>query len=158
MNSVLSSECDLADVKVQVEILDEIWAKWLQNCETRYPDLNQNALIEELRKIIEDCSERAKRFESENIYHLLKFGEVRLLKGDFKGATKFYDQVILKDPAWSAFAHYNKAYCTIQMKEDGYIKRAIDDLKAVICKLLKYKKKCVFTDIFVHCSTVMHDA
>ena len=47
--------------------------------------------------------------------------------------------MILKDPAWSAFAHYNKAYCTIQLKDDGFIRRAIDDLKATLCKLEIHK-------------------
>ena len=71
--------------------------------------------MEELHPNIEDCSGRAKRFESDNIYHILKFGGVRLIKGDFESATKFYDQVIRMDPAWSAFAHYNIAYCTLHM-------------------------------------------
>ena len=54
------------------------------------------------------------------------------------------------DPAWSAFAHYNRAYCTIQMKGDGYIRRAIDDLKATLCKLENYKKIFLFSEIHVN--------
>ena len=100
-------------------------------------------VVQELRQIIDDCSKRAKRFESDNIYHIMEFGAVRLMKGDFEGASKFYDKVIRMDPAWSAFAHYNRAYCAIQMKGDGYIRRAIDDLKGTLCKLETYKKGCV---------------
>ena len=77
-------------------------------------DLNQNNLKEELRNIIVDCSKRAKHFESDNIYHLLRFGAVRLNACDYKRATEFCDRVIRMEPAWSAFAHYNRAYCTIQ--------------------------------------------
>ena len=103
--------------------------------ETRIHVSNLGEMVKDIRQIIEDCSQQARRFDSDNIYHLMKFGAVRLIKGDFEGATKFYDQVILKDPAWSAFAHYNRAYCTIHMKGDGYIRRAIDDLKATLRKL-----------------------
>ena len=91
---VSSSKCDPDDLNVQVEILDEIWAKWIHNCEGIYQDLNQKNLKEELRNIIVGCSKRAKHFESDNIYHLLKFGAVRLEACDYKRATEFYDRVI----------------------------------------------------------------
>ena len=129
-NFFTSNAGDTDDLKIQKEILDETWAKWIQNVETRVLVMEHADLMEELRKKITDCSHRAKRFESDNIYSILKFGGVRLMKGDFEEATKFYDRVIRMDPEWSAFAHYNRAYCTIQMKGDGYIRRAIDDLKA----------------------------
>ena len=70
------------------------------------------------------------------------------MKGNFEGATKFYEQVILKDSAWSAFAHYNRAYCTIQLKDGGYISRAIDDLKTTLCKLEIHKNKLLFSKVF----------
>ena len=70
------------------------------------------------------------------------------MRGDFEGATPFYDQVILEDPAWSAFAHYNRAYCTIQLKGDGYIRRAIDDLKATLCRLEIHKHEVLFSKSF----------
>ena len=105
---------------------------------------------QDLRQIIEIGSKQARKFDSDNIYHLLKFGAVRLMKGDFEGATKFFDRVIRMDPAWSAFAHYNRAYCTIQMKGDGYIRRAIDDLKATLCKLGNYKQTCVFSKVHAY--------
>ena len=149
-----SSECDYDDLKVQIELLDEIWAKWIQDCGIKDPYSNYDNAKEELRKRIEDCSKQAKRFKSDNIYHFLKFGGVRLEKGDFRGASECYDQAIRMDPAWSAFAHYNRAYCTIQLKDDGYIKRAIDDLEAALCKLIKYKSKSLFSEIFIHWSVV----
>ena len=155
---VSSSKCNPDDLNVQVEILDEIWAIWIQNCEgmaqdlkSRNPemdqDLNSKNLKEELRNIPVDFSNRAKHFESDNIYHILKFGAVRLKACDYKRATEFYDRVIRMDPAWSAFAHYNRAYCTIQLKGDGYIKRAINDLKETQRKLENYGKKSLFFEI-----------
>ena len=72
----------------------ETWAIWLQDVETRSHELNQDDLMEELRRNIEVCSNRAKRFESDNIYHIMKFGSVRLMKNDFKGASEFYNKVI----------------------------------------------------------------
>ena len=146
---VSSSKCDQDDLKVQVELLDESWAKWIKNCETTDTDLKRSNSMEELRKLIGDCSKQAKLFESENIYHLLKFGAVRLMKDDFKGATGIYNQVITMDPTWSAFAHYYRAYCTLQMKDDGYIRRAIDDLNSSLCEVQNYKQKCLFTEIHV---------
>ena len=71
-----------------------------------------------------------------------------MMKGDFEGATKFYDQVIRRDEAWSAFAHYNRAYCTIQLKGDGYIRRAIDDLENTLSKVKKYRTNVLFSEIF----------
>ena len=136
---VSSSESDPDDLNIQKEILDAAWA-WIQ--ESNYAEM-----VQELRRIIGDCSERAKQFESDNLYHILKFGAVRLLKGDFGEATKFYDRVIRMDPEWSAFAHYNRAYCTIQVKGDGYIQRAINDLNAAFCNLEKYKTNCLFYEI-----------
>ena len=56
------------------------------------------------------------------------------------------------DPAWSAFAHYNRAsllYDTNERVAD-YIRRAMDDLKAALCKLENYKHKCLFTEIHVN--------
>ena len=103
--------------------------------ETRDQKRNKADLIGELRQNIEICSNSAKRFESGNIYHIMKFGAVRLMKKDFEGASKFYDRVISMDPDWSAFAHYNRAYCTIHIKSDGYIRSAIDDLKVALCKM-----------------------
>ena len=57
------------------------------------------------------------------------------MKKNFEGASKFYDRVISMDPDWSAFAHYNRAYCTIHIKGDGYVRRAIDDLRAALCEI-----------------------
>ena len=151
---VSSSTSDRDDLNVQVEILDDIWAKWIQNCEEMYHYLNQENLKEELRYIIVDCSERAKHFESDNIYHLLKFGAVRLKVCDYKRATEFYDRVISMDLAWSAFAHYNRAYCTIQLKDDGHIERAIKDLKEAQRKLENYGKKSLFSEICANGSVV----
>ena len=103
-----------------------------------------------LAVLFEDSSKRAKRFESKNIYHILKFGAVRLMKGDFKRATEFYDRVITMDPAWSAFAHYNRAYCKIQLNSDVSIESAIVDLKAALRKLENYWKNFLFSGIYVH--------
>ena len=113
---VTSSADDSDDLKVQELILDETWAKWIQEYERLKSGSNIDEMVQELHKFIEDCSKRAKQFESDNIYHIMEFGAIRLMKGDFEGATKFYDQVIRMDPEWSAFAHYNRAYCTIQRK------------------------------------------
>ena len=103
--------------------------------------VNHPALMEELRQKIKDCSDRAKQYTSENIYHIFEFGEVRLLIDDYAGASELYDQVIRMDPTWSAFAHYNRAYCTLQMKDKGYIRRAIEDLNAALCKLQTIKEQ-----------------
>ena len=136
------SEDKSNDLKIQ-EILDETWAKWIQSKEGIYHESNSVEMVRELRRILGDCSQRAEEFKSDNIYHILKFGAVRLMKNDFEGASEFYDQVIRIDPAWSAFAHYNRAYCSIQMKGDGFIRRAIDDLKAASSKLETYKTSCL---------------
>ena len=154
---VSSSKCDPDDLNVQVEILDDIWAKWIQNCEGMDQDLNQKNLNEELRNIIVDCSKRAKHFESDNIYHLLKFGAVRLKVCDYKRATEFYDRVISMDLAWSAFAHYNRAYCTMQLKGDGHIRRAIKDLKDAQRKLENYRMNSLLSEICANESALIYD-
>ena len=141
------SNSDSDDLKIQKEIIDETWAKWIQNYEAMDHESNHVETVQKLRQIIEDCSKRANLFESDNIHHHLKFGADRLMEGDFEGATKFYDRVIRMDPDWSAFAHYNRAYCTIQIKGDGYIRRAIDDLNATLCRLETYKQKSLFHKI-----------
>ena len=69
------------------------------------------------------------------------------MKDDFKGASELYDRVIHMDPTWSAFAHYYRAYCTILLKDNGYIRRAIDDLKAALSKFQAYKKRPLFCGI-----------
>ena len=154
MKFVTSSNCDSDDLKIQNEILDETWAKWIHNYETMDHESNFDEIVHKLRRVLEDCSEKAKQFESDNIYHILKFGAVRLMKDDFEGAIEFYDRVIRMDPAWSAFAHYNGAYCMIQLKGDGYIRRAIDDLNAALCKLETYTAILLFSDIHADASTI----
>ena len=71
---VTSSASEPDDIEIQLELLDETWAKWIQDVETRSHELNQVDLIEELRRNIEVCSNRAKRFESDNIY---MYSEIR---------------------------------------------------------------------------------
>ena len=127
---ITSNTSESNDLKIQEEILDETWAEWIQEYERSRSGSHIDEMVQELHNIMEDCSKQATKFESDNIYHIMEFGAIRLMKGDFEGATKFYDQVIRMDPDWSAFAHYNRAFCTIQMKSDEYIRRAIDDLKA----------------------------
>ena len=154
MKMVRSSNSDPDDLKLQKEILDEAWAKWIQNYATMNHESNIDEIVKELRRVLQDCSEKTKQFESDNIYQILKFGAVRLMKDDFDGATKFYDQVIRMDPAWSAIAHYNRAYCTIQLKDEGYIRRAIDDLEASLSKFETYKTILLFSDIHANASTI----
>ena len=144
---VFSSKCDWDDLKIQIELLEETWAEWIQDYEARLQESNHVKMVQDLRQIIGECSRRAARFDSENIYILMRFGAVRLTKGDFKEATSFYDQVIRLDPVWSAFVHYSRTYCTIQLKGDGCIRRAIDDLKAIIRKLEIHKKISCFLNL-----------
>ena len=144
---VTSNASESNDLKIQTEILDETWTKWIQQYETMDHESNHVEMVQELHRILEDCSKRVSHFGYDNIYHILKFGAVRLMNDAFKEAAEFYDRVIRKDPDWSAFAHYNRAYCTIQMKSDGYIQHAIDDLNAALCKLEKYKTNCLFSQI-----------
>ena len=144
---VTSNASESNDLKIQTEILDQTWAKWIEQYETMDHESNHVEMVQELHRILEDCSRRIKTFDFDNIYYILKFGAVRLMKDAFEGAAEFYDRVIRKDPDWSAFAHYNRAYCTIQMKSDGYIQHAIDDLNAALCKLEKYKTNCLFSQI-----------
>ena len=143
---VSSSKCDSDDLKIQVELLDETWAKWLQEYEAKIHSSNLDEMVQDLRESIKECSKQANRFDSHNIYHFMKFGAVRLMKGDFEEATLFHDQMILKDPAWSAFAHYNRAYCTMHLKGAGYIRRAIDDLKATLCRMKIHKHVRLFSN------------
>ena len=150
---VTLSVSDSSDLKIQVEILDETWAKWIQDVEARAQESNHADLMEELHRNIEDCSNQAKRFKSDNIYHIMEFGAVRLMKKDFERATKFYDLVIDMDPVWSAFAHYNRAYCTLQMKGDSYIRRANDDLETTLSKLEVIKKQPLFSEIHIIASS-----
>ena len=150
-SSEKNSEPD--DIKIQLELLDETWAKWIQDIEPWSQESNHehiyDDMMEELRRNIETCCNRAKQFESDSIYHIMKFGEVRLMKEDFEGASQFYDRVIRSDPEWSAFAHYNRAYCTLQIKRDGYIRRAIDDLNETKRELENYKKQSLFSEVQV---------
>ena len=138
-----NKDLDSNDVKIQVEILDEAWVKWIQEWETN----DRHPTKEELGQHLENCSIHAKGLESDNIYHLLNFGAIRLMKGEFEKAIEFYDRVIQKDPDWSAFACYNKAYCWLQMMGEGYIRRAIDDLKDARCKFKIYEWTSLFSEI-----------
>ena len=151
---IKTSNSEPDDIDIQLELLDETWAKWIQGVETRVLVMEHADLMEELRRKITDCSYRAKRFESDNIFSILKFGAVRLMEGDFGEATQFFDRVIRMDPEWSAFAHYNRAFCTLQIKGDGYIRRAIDDLKATLHTLETYKTSFWFSEIHVNASTI----
>ena len=144
---VTLSASESNDLNIQTEILDETWAKWIHDKETEDQESNPVEKVQELLRILEDCSKRAINFDYDNIYHILKFGSVRLMKDAFEEAAEFYDRVIRMDPDWSVFAHYNRAYCTIQMKGDGYIQRAIEDLNAALRILDKYKTNCLFAEI-----------
>ena len=144
---VTSNANESNDLKIQTEILDETWAKWINDKETKDHESIPVEIVQELRRILEDCSKQVKNFDFDNIYHILKFGSVRLMKDAFKEAAEFYNRVIRMDPDWSTFAHYNRAYCTIQMKGDGYIQHAIDDLRAALRNLEKYKTNCLFAEI-----------
>lgn len=45
-------------------------------------------------------------------------------------ALEYYDASIAEEPKYAAIAHYNRAYCTINMMNEGYIADAIRDLEA----------------------------
>ena len=111
--------------------------------------MDQNEMVAELNEIFRTSSDRAKLLQSDNIYHILNYGAIRLMKNDLMGAKEFYDQVISMDPVWSAFAHYNRAYCTLKIKNDGYIRSAIADLKNAVNKLEAYKEKVLLSDIYI---------
>ena len=167
-------KCDSDDLKVQVEILDETWAKWMQSHEEKIKGTNemvqklpqmsedgserdkQVKMVLELRHDLQNCSEKARQLESDNIYHILKCGAVRLQNDDFEEAITFYDRVIHVDPTWSAFAHYNRAYCTLKrnIKKDGYVRHAIDDLNATRHKLETFKWTSLFSEIHGYRSAV----
>ena len=68
---VTLSNCDSDDLKIQVEFLDETWAKWIQKNEARIHQSNHGEMVQDLRQIIEVCSKQARRFDSDNIYHLM---------------------------------------------------------------------------------------
>ena len=58
---VTLSNCDPDDLKIQLELLDETWAKWIQGYEARIHESNLGEMVQDLRQIIEDCSKQAKR-------------------------------------------------------------------------------------------------
>ena len=83
-NFLTSNASDTDDLKIQVDILDETWAKWIQSYEAMDHRSNHVEMVKELHNIIEDCSKRAREFDSDNIYHITKFGAVRLMRGNLK--------------------------------------------------------------------------
>ena len=77
-----------------------------------------------------------------------------MMEGEFEKATEFYDQVIENDRDWSAIAHYNKAYCTLQLKESDCIQHAIEDLEDAHCKFENYERSTLFSGIHGYASAV----
>ena len=69
---VTSNASEWNDLKIQEEILDETWAKWIQEYETMDHEANHVEIVQELHRILEDCSKRANKFESDNIYHIIE--------------------------------------------------------------------------------------
>ena len=61
----ISSESESNDLKkIHEEILDETWAEWIQNYETLDHKSNSvETLVQEMSRIIEDCSNRANDFK-----------------------------------------------------------------------------------------------
>ena len=119
-----------------------------RNYESMTKVKNYDEMVAELSEIIRVSSDRAKKLQSDNIYHLLNFGAIRLTRSDYVGAKRFYDQVVCMDPVWSLFSHYNRAYCTLNMKNDGYIQSAIVDLKSALSKLEAYRAEVLSSYIF----------
>ena len=62
------SKCEPDDFQIQLELLDETWAKWILDVETGTLELNLGELMKDLRRKIEHFSGRAKQFESDNTY------------------------------------------------------------------------------------------
>ena len=149
---------DSDDVNIQKEILDETWAKWIQEWETNdQKSNNEDTLIQDLKElsqVIKTCSEEEEHFVCDNIYHLLKFGAVKMMHEDYKKANECFDKVIKQDRNWSAFAYYNRAYCTIQMKGGDNIQRAIGDLKEARCKFEILERMTLFSGIHGYASAV----
>ena len=136
---------------IQLNSLDEEWAIWLQNY-----DIEQNKDTEN-ETLLESFSVSVNRTEhkkSENIYHLLNYGTYELMKGNFIEAQIFFNEIIKGDLAWSAFAYYYKAYCTIKLRGDGYIRIAIADLNTALEKLRSNKEITLCTETFVYSSFI----
>ena len=47
---VSSSKCDLDDLRIQVELLDETWAKWLQEYEGQIHRSNLDEMVQDLTR------------------------------------------------------------------------------------------------------------
>ena len=67
---VTMNDSESNDLKIQTEILDETWAKWIQQYETQDHESNPVEMVQELCRILEDCSKRTTNIDFDNIYLL----------------------------------------------------------------------------------------
>ena len=136
------------DKRVILNSLNENWGRWLEMRSDRIEQLDEVKLIPELRAAHDSWCPKIPPVATDvihlpitNFYYFIKFGNQLLMTNDkdsLEKACQYYNMSIDKEPTYSAFAYYNRAYCTICLRKSGYMDKAIEDLKNAKKRLLTY--------------------
>ena len=137
--------------KAKINSLHEIWAEWLEVKTTNLKEEDFDALKNDLERIITAAGGTLiDGVPKTNFYHLLNCASLHMLSAQYEEAIKVYEIVIKDFDVWSAFAHFNRAYCTLKLCfNEIYVHNAVEDLKNAKNKLASYKTEMLCTQLSV---------
>ena len=142
----IHSEMDSREEDRQI-VENEEWGQWLQLKEQQLEmsEETSESLIQELRNAHAKWQPSILQHSHElavfNVYHIIKFGNIFLLKKgkvNTRKAYRLFTKAIETLPRYSMIAYYYRALCTITLQEEGYQKLAIKDLENAIRGLDPY--------------------
>ncbi|XP_070534409.1 uncharacterized protein [Ptychodera flava] len=145
---------DEDDRKIVIDSLNEHWGMWLQMQSEKIANVahdESSLLIQELKDSVTSAATLALGLKSpsSNIYHIIKYGNECMFRGDDDHACIFYDKAITLNERLATIAYYNRAYCVIRRAGNEYIEKAMADLKKTQETLANHKDELVLTKSLV---------
>jgi hypothetical protein len=145
---------------VQLSSVTEVFATWLETNTNRINAENEAVLLTELNGIVESaiCTVIDRKTPNGNFNHTLGYAAVKTSTKSYDEAIEIYSVAIQQSGAFSAFAHYGRAFCYVnlllcdQLEPTvfrSHLSSAISDLKDAKNKLVVYKKELLSTHLFV---------
>ena len=138
--------------KAKMNILNEIWAEWMEVKSTNLKEEDFDALKKDLVHVINTAGKLLSEggVPKNNFYYLLNCASSLMLSAHYDEAITMYGTVIKEFDMWSSFAHFNRAYCILQLHSDEtYLHHALEDLRNAKIKLTSYKTELLCTQLSV---------
>ncbi|KAG7497444.1 translocase subunit-like [Solea senegalensis] len=129
-----------------VSALNEFWGMWLL---TEFKtDQSVTELKSRLSRDLDTAQQKLKNRESpsSNLHHYTTFGNELLKEGNLAESIRMYTKAIEQDHHWAAIAYYNRAFASLNLRQDpNGLNQALGDLRNALKSLDHYSEQAEAT-------------